>query len=57
MRFRIDISGGRALVGCGAFLAVSGLLLFTPLGVWLVRALGWIAVLLGLFFAVMGLFL
>jgi hypothetical protein len=57
MHFRTGSNGGKALIGCGALLALSGLLVVTPLGMWLVRALGWIAVLMGFFFAIMGGFL
>jgi|TARA_Y100000294_G_scaffold78822_1_gene74138 hypothetical protein len=57
MQFRIGSIGGRVLAGCGALLVVSGLVLFTPLGTWLMQALAWITVFLGLFFAVMCLFL
>ena len=59
MQFRIDgsSSGGRALIGCGTILALLGILLaLTPLGVWLVRGLGWGAIVLGVAFAVAGIF-
>ncbi len=57
MQYGIGANGGKALVGCGAFLILSGLLILTPLGMWLVRALGWLAIFMGFFFVVMSAFL
>ena len=48
MRFRLGGAGGGVFIGCGALIALLGLILLTPVGVWLVIAVGWISVVLGL---------
>ena len=45
MQFRFG--AGRAAIGCGSVLALFGLVLSTPVGVFLVKALGWITIVLG----------
>jgi predicted tellurium resistance membrane protein TerC len=56
MSFRFGSSGAGAFLGCGGLLAVFGLVLLTPVGVWLVKALGWISIVLGIIFVVTGIF-
>ena len=59
MQFRMggSSSGGSALIGCGTILALFGILLaLTPFGVWMVRGLGWAAIVLGVAFAIAGIF-
>ena len=48
MQFRLGGAGGGAVIGCGALFVLFGLILLTPVGVWLVKAVGWISVVLGL---------
>ena len=56
MQFRIGGRGGGPLIGCGSLLALLGLILLTPVGVWLVTAIGWISIVLGLIFVVSGIY-
>ena len=57
MLFRFGVNGAKALVGCGVFLSLFGLVLLTPVGIWLVKALGWVSFLSGLGFVGMGIYL
>lgn len=50
MQFRIGGRGGGAFIGCGSLLALFRLILLTPFGVWLVTAVGWLSIVLGLIF-------
>jgi 1,4-dihydroxy-2-naphthoate octaprenyltransferase len=56
MNFKIGGNGVSAFIGCGGLLAVFGLVLLTPVGIWLVKALGWISIVLGTIFVVTGIF-
>ncbi len=56
MQFRIGGSGGREFTGCGALLALFGLVLLTPVGVWLIKAVGWISLVLGLILVAAGIY-
>ena len=56
MQFRTRGSGGREVTGCGALLALFGLVLLTPAGVFLIKAVGWISVVLGLIFVAFGIY-
>ena len=56
MRFRFGRGGSRVPIGCGALLTLLGLILLTPVGIWLIKAVGWISVFLGLFFMVSGVY-
>ena len=47
MRYRIGGAGPGPAIGCGALIAIFGLILLTPVGVWLVKGVGWISVVLG----------
>jgi hypothetical protein len=54
MQFRLGGAGGGAFIGCGAVIALFGLILLTPVGVWLVKAVGWMSVVLGLVIVATG---
>ena len=56
MQFRIGGAGGGVFIGCGAIIALFGLILLTPVGVWLVIAVGWISVVLGLVIVATGVY-
>ena len=54
--FRYRGSGNSASIGCGTLLALLGLVLLSPAGVWLVKGLGWACLVLGLLLAATGLY-
>ena len=56
MQFRIGGRGGSVFIGCGSILALFGLILLTPVGIWLVKAAGWISIVLGLIFVAAGIY-
>ena len=43
-------------MGCGLFLALFGLVLLTDLGVWLIKGIGWLFLILGLILVVSGIY-
>ena len=56
MRYRIGGAGPGPAIGCGAIIALFGLILLTPVGVWLVKGVGWISVVLGVIIVVTGVY-
>ena len=54
MDFRYRGNGRSASIGCGTMLALFGLLLLSPVGVWLVKALGWLSLAVGLLLLATG---
>ena len=56
MRFRFGSSGAQSAIGCGSAMALAGLILLTPVGVFLVRAIGWSALAGGLIVVAMGVY-
>ena len=50
-------AGPGAGIGCGGLLAVFGLILVSPVGEWLIKGIGWILILMGIFIAVSGVYL
>ena len=57
MRFRMGNAGPGAGIGCGGLVAVLGLVLVSPVGEWLIKGIGWILILMGVFIAVTGVYL
>ncbi len=49
-------AGPGAGIGCGGLVAVLGLVLISPVGEWLIKGIGWIFILLGVFIAVTGVY-
>ena len=49
-------SGPGAGIGCGGLVAVLGLVLVSPVGEWLIKGIGWILILMGVFIAVTGVY-
>jgi hypothetical protein len=47
MQFRVGRGGPSAGLGCGGLLALLGLVLISPVGEWLIKALGWILLAVG----------
>ena len=54
MRFRINRTGVGVPIGCGASLVLFGLILLTPVGVFLVKAVGWVSLAAGLIMIMSG---
>ncbi len=54
--FRYRGSGNSASMGCGTLLALLGLVLLSPAGVWLVKGLGWAFLVLGLLLLAAGVY-
>ena len=51
MQFRMRNAGTGAGIGCGGLIAVLGLVLISPVGEWLISALGWILLAVGVLVA------
>ena len=49
-------AGPGAGIGCGGLVAVVGLILVSPVGEWLIKGIGWLLILLGVFIAVTGVY-
>lgn len=56
MRFRINPTSVKAPIGCGLSLVLFGLILLTPVGVFLVKAVGYVSLVVGLTLAASGLY-
>jgi len=56
MQFRIGGADGRAYIGCGTFLALLGMVLLSDVGVWLIKGIGWFAIVFGVIFVVTGVY-
>ena len=56
MRFRFDPTSAKSPLGCGAFLTLFGLILLTPVGIFLVKAVGYLSLLVGLILLVTGMY-
>ena len=55
-RMGMSSAGSSAGIGCGGILAVLGLILVSPVGEWLIKGIGWILILMGVFIAVTGVY-
>ena len=47
MQFQVGRGRPSAGLGCGGLLALLGLVLISPVGEWLIKALGWILLAIG----------
>jgi len=56
MRFKIDRTGVGVPIGCGASLALFGLVLRTPVGVFLVKVVGYVSLAAGLIMIISGIY-
>ena len=56
MRFRFGGAGAKAYIGCGTFLALLGIVLLSDVGVWLIKGIGWFAIVLGVIFVFSGVY-
>ena len=56
MRFRMGSAEPGAGIGCGGILAVVGLILVSPVGEWLIKGIGWILIVMGVFTAITGIY-
>ena len=60
MRFRQINSGAvgpGSGIGCGGLIFVIGLILVSPVGEWLIKGIGWIFILAGVFIVVSAVYL
>jgi hypothetical protein len=48
MHFRNGSGGTSTALGCGGLLALLGLVLISPVGEWLIKALGWVLLVAGI---------
>ncbi len=56
MQFRWRSNSSQVPIGCGSLLALFGLVLITPFGVFLVKAVGWISLTVGIIVAATGVY-
>ena len=49
-------AGPGAGIGCGGIVAVLGLILISPVGAALVKGIGWILILFGVFIVITGIY-
>jgi hypothetical protein len=56
MQFRMGNAGPGAGIGCGGLVAVLGLILVSPVGEWLIKGIGWILIIMGVFAAATGVY-
>ena len=56
MRFRINRTGVGVPIGCGASLTLFGLILLTPVGIFLVKAVGYVSLAAGLILIISGIY-
>lgn len=56
VRFKIEHTNEKDSIGCGALLALFGLILPTPVGVFLVKAVGYISLAAGLILLATGVY-
>ena len=54
MWLRLGGPGPGPTIGCGALLALLGLILISPVGAFLIKALGWIVLVVGVAVVVVG---
>ena len=60
MQFRQINMGGvgpRSGIGCGGLIFVSGLILVSPVGEWLIKGIGWLFILIGVLIIVGAIYL
>ena len=48
-QFNLGGTGPSAGVGCGGLLFLLGLLLISPVGEWLIKGIGWLLIVMGVF--------
>jgi predicted tellurium resistance membrane protein TerC len=56
MGFRFNSRSNWTPIGCGSALVLFGVILLTPVGVWLVKAVGWLSVVAGLTLLATGIY-
>ena len=54
MRFRLGGSGSGAAIGCGALAVLLGLVILSPVGILLIKTIGWATTILGVLMMVLG---
>jgi len=56
MQFRMNRAGPSAGIGCGGLVAILGLILISPVGEFLIKGLGWIFIVIGVFAVLSGVY-
>lgn len=56
MQFRIGGSEPGMAIGCGSVVVLLGLILISPVGVVLIKTVGWVITIIGVVLLVMGVF-
>lgn len=54
MQFRLGGAGTGVSIGCGAVILLLGLVLISPVGVFLIKAVGWMVTILGVALVAVG---
>ena len=49
MQFRVGNTGPSAGIGCGGIVFILGLILVSPVGEWLIKGIGWLLIIIGVF--------
>ena len=49
MRFEMANTRPRAGIGCGGIVFILGLILVSPVGEWLIKGIGWLLIIAGVF--------
>jgi len=56
IQFRMGSAGPGVGIGCGGIVAVLGLILISPVGAVLVKGIGWIFIIFGVFIVIIGIY-
>lgn len=54
MQFRLGGAGPGVSIGCGGVILLLGLVLISPVGVFLIKTIGWVVTILGVVLVVIG---
>ena len=49
LQFRMGNTGPGAGIGCGGIVFILGLILVSPVGEWLIKGIGWLFIIMGVF--------
>jgi hypothetical protein len=49
MQFGMAKTGPKAGIGCGGIVFILGLILVSPVGEWLIKGIGWLLIIAGVF--------
>ncbi|MEC8857551.1 MAG: hypothetical protein VX664_09190 [Chloroflexota bacterium] len=57
MQFRVGNTGPSAGIGCGGIVFILGLILVSPVGEWLIKGIGWLLIIIGVFISMSAIYL